>query len=276
MSAVAKSRSVEERALAVRTLLHLPRIARHDGHVGRRLALAEISRSARHLSADIAAVRALVPTSAAERVAELMFDKYEDDKAFAIFTHLHYLHSARPGALNFALLDRHTELPIALCSANLLDWQRLGHGLERWYGVPMDRVWDISRVYSFDVAPRNAISNLLGHVRRWFREYRPAARLLVTTVDPNMGFSGVSYRGANWKQWMTVRPRPYIYQKRQYVSPRQLRIRFGTANVEDVRSRAGAELQLSRAKLLDSSIYACRLHGATEQVGSNRMPRLRR
>ena len=46
----------------------------------------------------------------------------------------------------------------------------------------------------------------------------PPADLLVTAVDPNLGFTGCSYRAANWQQWMTVKARPYLYENGRYVS----------------------------------------------------------
>lgn len=273
---VAQRRKVESRALAVRSRLHLPRVVRRDGSVGRRMALAEVSRSARHLSDDVAAVRGLVPAGEVRDLADLRFVVYDDDRAFSVFTHLHYLRSARPGSVNFALVDRTSGSPIALCSATQLDWARLGRAIESAYGVPVDRVWDISRVYSFDVAPYNAISNLLAHVRRWIRAECPGVQLLVTTVDPNLGFTGASYRAANWQEWLRIRPRPYLYLNRQYVSPRQLRQQFGTANWQELRDDRGVRIELSKAKLLDSSIYCSRLRGPTESVPPDQLPRLRR
>ncbi|TCC05142.1 hypothetical protein [Kribbella soli] len=240
------------------------------------MALAEAIRSARHLSADIAAIRGLVPSGGIRRLDDLRFVVYDDDKAFAVFTHMHYLRSARPGSVNFALVDRSSGLPVALCSATPLDWQRLGGALEQRYGVLLEEVWDISRVYSFQVAPHNAISRLLAEVRRWFRRERRDASLLVTTVDPNLGFTGTSYRAANWQEWLRVRPRPYLYLYRQYVSPRQLRLEFGSASRHDLHERLGVRLEVSKAALLDSSIYCCRLRGSTDPVPLDQLPRLRR
>jgi len=273
---VAERRGVDARGLAVRARLHLPRVARSDGTVGRRLALAEVIRSSRHLSADIAAIRGLVPSGETRGLDDLRFVVYDDDKAFAVFSHLHYLRSARPGSVNFALVDRSSGLPVALCSATPLDWRRLGGALERRFGVPPREVWDISRVYSFQVAPHSAISRLLAQVRRWFRRERRDASLLVTTVDPNMGFTGTSYRAANWQEWLRVRPRPYLYLNRQYISPRQLRQQFGTTNKDELRERLGVRLEVSRATLLDSSIYCWRVRGATEPVPVAELHRLRR
>ena len=92
-------------------------------------------------------------------------------------------------------------------------------------------------MYSVDGAPRNAISLLLSKVRTYLRRNFPSADLLVTAVDPNLGFTGSSYRASNWQQWMTVKARPYFYENGRYVTPRQLRERYGTASLIELEAK---------------------------------------
>jgi hypothetical protein len=143
------------------------------------------------------------------------------------------------------------------------------------FQVPQSRVWDVSRVYSIDVAPANSISFLLAKVRNFFRQGVGDAELLITAVDPNLGFTGSSYRAANWHRWMSIQARPYLYVDRLYTSPRQLRQRFGTADLAVVRTRR-AVVEQSRAKLLDSAIFCCRVRGETEPVHPDAQRRIRR
>ena len=104
-----------------------------------------------------------------------------------------------------------------------------------------------------------------------FVDSMPSTELLVTAVDPNLGFTGSSYRAANWQQWMTVRARPYLYENGRYVSPRQLRKRYGTANLGELQAKfPGGRFQQSRVRLLDSMIYCCRVNGATGVVPAQR------
>jgi hypothetical protein len=100
--------------------------------------------------------------------------------------------------------------------------------------------------------------------------------LLVTAVDPNLGFTGCSYRAANWQQWMTVRARPYFYENGRYVSPRQLRERYGTANLIELEAEFPGRFQKSRVRLLDSMIYCSTLNGGTRVVLAQDMRRLHR
>ncbi|WP_343978124.1 hypothetical protein [Kribbella koreensis] len=272
----AGKRAVEPRALAVRTLLHLPRVARLDGQLTWAQVRAEIATQLQELVDDQAKVERLMPEGRFELQDLRFVADYNRDNAEEIFTHLHYLRSARPGALNYALVDPLYGRPVSLCSVSPLEWRRVGRHIASRFEIAMDTVWDISRVYSFDVAPANAISYLLARVRSDIRRRRPDLQLLTTAVDPNLGFTGASYLAANWNRWMTIRPRPYLYYRGRYVSPRQLRTEFATTNVAELRSMHGGDFGLSRTQLLDSMIFCCRLKGETEVVPAGLQHRLHR
>jgi hypothetical protein len=261
--------------LSVRTLVQLPRVAAHSGRILRRDLDAELRNSAVQLQADQAKVLELVPTDGYPLEA-LRFVECEAEDAEAIFGNLHYLRSARPGSRNFALVDPIHRRPVTLCSVSPLDWALVGKQLSRQFGVPVERMWDVSRVYSFDVAPANAISTLLAGVRKEMQKSESTAELLTTVVDQNLGFTGASYRAANWQYWMSVRPRPYLYVDGVAISPRQLRIRYGTQSLAEVRARYGVLAEQSRAELADSMIYCCRLRGLTETVEPGERRRVRR
>lgn len=275
VAASARRHGVEPRALGVRTLLQLPRVAAHNGRISRRDLDAELRNSAVGLQADQGRILDLVPTEAYP-LAVLKFVECESADAEAVFGNLHYLRSARPGARNFALVDPIHRRPVTLCSVSPLDWALVGKQLSRQFGVAAEQMWDVSRVYSFDVAPANAISTLLAGVRKEMQKSEPTAELLTTVVDQNLGFTGASYRAANWQYWMGVRPRPYLYVDGVAISPRQLRIRYGTQSLAEARARYGVRVEQSRAKLADSMIYCCRVRGVTEPVGPSERRLVRR
>lgn len=273
--AAAERNQVEPRALIVRTLLHLPRVAKRDGQLRWRQIKNELARCAIELRTDQAKVADLVP-HATFKLQELLFVRYDERLAEQIFGHLHYLRSARPGSLNYALVDPRYGQPVSLCSVSPLEWKRVGSQITRQFGVPMNAAWDISRVYSLVVAPPNAISYLLSRVRTEIRHAMPQIELLSTAVDPNLGFTGSSYLAANWQRWMTIRPRPYLYFDRGYMSPRQLRASFQTTNVAELRATFDTRFEQSQATLLDSMIFCCRTKGETENVPEGLQRRLRR
>lgn len=255
--------NVEPRALVVRTLLHLPRLADRSGRLSQAQVYSELLRCGRLLLKDQETTRHLVPPPVG--LSELTFIAGETDASPDIFASLHYLRNARTGSINYALIDP-AGRPVSLCSVSPLEWVRVGKQITGQFGVPMDAVRDVSRVFSFDSAPPNAISYLLSRVRHELRKSAPEVELLSTAVDPNLGFTGASYLAANWQLWMTVKARPYIYIGEDYITPRQLRAEFGTANVDALKRIHGRRFKVRQADLVDAKIFCCRVKGQTEYV----------
>ncbi len=269
----AGKRKVDPRALSVRTLLHLPRVASARGEVTRTQVERELFHSARILRQDSYAARNLISAGQSE-LQDLVFGPVEAAAAEAIFSSLHYLKSGRPDSLNFALVDPADGLPVTVCSVSPLEWKRIGNQLQSRFGIPLGRTWDISRVYSRNAAPPNAISFLLSRVRSTLRRGDQDIDLLITAVDPNLGFAGSSYRAANWQQWFRVQPRPYLYHERRYATPRQLRQTFGTSNIAELQEKyPDHRFEQSRARLQESMIFCCRLSGETAAIQPHRLHR---
>ncbi|MGN6794762.1 MAG: hypothetical protein ACTHJW_20440 [Streptosporangiaceae bacterium] len=269
----ARRKDLDHRALSVRTLLHLPRVASTRGHVSRVQVDRELFFTGRQLRKDSDAAQGLISEGKAD-LSDLTFTAIPPDQAEAILSRLHYLRSGRPNSLNFALIDPYDRLPITVCSVSPLEWRRIASQVQARFEVPAGRIWDISRVYSRNGAPPNAISYLLSRVRSALRRSAEDIELFITAVDPNLGFLGSSYRAANWQQWFTVQARPYLYYERRYVSPRQLRQDFGSSNLTELQLKnPGRRFEQSRARLMDSMIFCCRLNGPTEQVQPHRLHR---
>jgi hypothetical protein len=266
---------VEPRALAVSVLLHLPRVASQKGWVTRWQAQRELRISAARLHGDAHAVRDHLPVKRFP-LHELAFEVIDPSRAIPLLTSLHYLRSARQDSLYFGLVDPMDRRPVSLCSVSRLEWKCVSRQLQAQFAVRPDGVWDVSRVYSVDSAPANAISFLLSRVRVYFRRNFPTADLLVTVVDPNLGFTGSSYRASNWQQWMTVKARPYLYEYDRHVTPRQLRKRYGIASLIELQARFPDRFQQSKVRLLDSMIFCCSVNGGTKVVPAQERRRLRR
>jgi hypothetical protein len=271
----AQAAAVEPRALAVRALLQLPRVASYDGYVSTWQVQRELRISAKRLRRDLRAARGYVP-SEQFALGDLAFEEVGPSIAHPVLTLLHYLRSARSGSRYFALVDPVRRLPVTLCSVSALQWKCVGNQIRSQFATSPERIWEISRVYSVDSAPRNAISLLLSRVRRYLRRNMPSIDLLVTAVDLNLGFTGSCYRAANWQQWMSVKARPYLYENRRYVTPRQLRERYGTASLVQLRVKFPGRFQKSRVTLPDTIIYCDDVNGDTRAVPAHERRRLHR
>ncbi len=253
---------VDQRDLRVRALLQLPRVATATGLVTNGQIERELQHSVRQLAKDAIAARPVVPR---EKFAlhELRFtDSVDAATAGKIFGHLHYLRNVRPGSEYFALLDPVQGLPVTICAVAPLEWKRVASWVRSQFGVAPGRVLDVARVFSSSTAPPNAVSYLLARVRANLAA-KDRADLLTTAVDPNLGFTGASYRAANWQRWIVIQPRPYLYLDRRYVSPRQLREQFGTSNLAELRAGfPGHRFEASRMRLRDSLIFGCHVSAA--------------
>jgi hypothetical protein len=275
VSETARRVGVEPRALAVRVLLHLPRVASYEGWVPSWQVQRELRISAERLGHDMRAATGYVPFEQFA-LSDLAFDEVHPGRALPVLTLLHYLRSARPGSRHFALVDPVHRLPVTLCSLSPLQWKCVRNQIRSQFAISPERVWEVSRVYSIDNAPRNAISSLLSRVRRYLRRRKPSVDLLVSVVDLNLGFTGSSYRAANWQRWTTVKARPYLYDNGNYVTPRQLRERFGSSSLIELQAKYPRRFQQSRVPLLDSIIYCSNVNGGIEVVAAQHRRRLHR
>ncbi len=258
VESAASSASVDARALRVRALLQLPRVATFSGRVTRKQIERELWHSARLLRRDTAAAESLVPQQRFG-LQELKFaENFDPARASRVFSSLHYLRSARDGSEYFALLDPVQLRPVTICCVAPLEWKKLGSTVRSQFGISPEHVRDVARVYSCTSAPPNAVSYLLARVRNVLARRNQDIDLLLTAVDPNLGFTGSSYRAANWQWWLTVQPRPYLYLDRRYITPRQLRQRFGTSSLDELRaSFPRHHFEQSRTRLLASLIFCC-------------------
>ncbi|WP_306205080.1 Mom family adenine methylcarbamoylation protein [Actinoplanes sp. RD1] len=274
---MAKHFDVGLRALIVRTLLHLPRVASgRQGTIGNRQVRAALETAAHQLRDDERRTAGLVPQDSFE-LRDLKFAAIRPEAANTVLAARHYLRSARAGSLCFALLDPRAGLPVSIGTVSPLQWRRVAVHLRGRFGIAQENIMDVSRVYSCDTAPPNAISYLLARMRDEIRRSHPRVELLTTAVDTNLGFTGASYRAANWQQWITVGPRPYLYHNKQYVSPRQLRSQFGTAALPELQKRCPDDtFEQSRVRLADSLIFCLRMRGKTEALAPESRRRLLR
>jgi hypothetical protein len=198
-------------------LLHLPRLAQPDGTIDAVSAVAEIERlradRAKELTPlwSIAAPPTLLPV-----LKQLEVRVVGPHEAKPILTHFHYLRSFREDSVNLAALYRNRI--VALCSVSPLDLPRIADRL------PIRSVQEaavISRVFVFDWAPRNVVSYLLARVKQ-AGAVKKDVRMLLTYVNPNMGFTAASYKASNWQQLGVETGTRYAYLHGSYLTDRRL------------------------------------------------------
>ena len=115
-------------------------------------------------------------------------------------------------------------------SLSPFDLDHLSEGLPTLFHVHNAMV--VSRVYSFNWAPKNSTSYLFGRVYDYLQSHYPNIEALFTYINPNMGFDGASFRAANWRLLGFEEGTRYTYLDGAYITERQMVQRFGTAHLQ--------------------------------------------
>jgi hypothetical protein len=241
---------VDAQHLLRRVLLHVPRF---DGATLRRPGTieAEVER----LAAQVRALHVAVPedlrrSRAGFALASSRLGPLSADVASTIHRSLHYLESPRTDGLHLGLYadGRNDARGLLSCvTLSPLDVPHLIASLPE--GVEQDQVLVLSRLFAFEGSPANTISFCLARMIEAVRLERPEARLLLTYLNPNLGFTGAAYRAANWALYGHEPRTRYLYLDEDYVTERRMFREFGTNELTRLESLLGPRLSCSKVPL---------------------------
>lgn len=254
VACVSRSANIPARALHLQALMHLPRIAGADGMLPDAQAAAEVSRVASFVPSwpewDS-------PTLPSNRAGEWQVGGLEDQCARQIFERFHYIGSYRPHAQHYGMWPAsHWERPVVAASVSENDVEVL-RGLAAQTSIRPERSRVLSRMFAFPRTPPNAISILLSRIAR--QQKRLGVQLLLTYVNPNLGFTGVSYRASNWTLIGSEAIQAYYYVDERYITNRELDTRFGTHDPARLSQLLGLRFGCSVMPLSPLLVFARRL-----------------
>jgi hypothetical protein len=243
-------------ALRLQTLLQLPRIADERGFAPATLVDAILLELATELPAS---PEWSVADSASSSPRALDFQDVDLDEGRQVMERFHYLRSARLDGRIYGLRSKAGRL-VALCVSSPLDVDRLAELLRREQRVTQTaRV--LSRVFVFEGAPPNTISYLLSRAAR--SERRLGVTDWVTYVNPNMGFSGVSYLASGWHYLGDEPGTTYKYLDNRYITERELTTRFGPHDDESYYRLLGDRFSKSVMPLSPLLVFSRYLSNST-------------
>jgi len=241
------------RDLLLQGLLHLPRLASSEGMIDRKTASAEVTRLQMLRAGELEPYAALAAVPAPRPdLHELEVRLISATDAEPIASHFHYLHSFRAGCISVAAV--YGSQIAALCSISPFD---LWHVADELPVLPED-VAVVSRVFAFDWAPRNTISFLLARAEKLC-----PVRMLLTYLNPNMGFTGASYRSANWQLVGLETGTRYAYLDRRYITDREMAL---------LPRATQRRVEFSRMSLLPLEIYGRLLERSPRHNLESRRP----
>jgi hypothetical protein len=254
VEAVARAMRRPSRPLQLQALLQLPRLADRDGTVEATDAHALLRALGTEIPPDLewmAGITEGSPTALEFRA------NVPPDQARDVMNRFHYLRSPRTDACVYGLFTPAGRLAV-VCTVSSLDVPRLAE-LVCADGASPASARVVSRVFAFEDAPKNSISYLLARVSR--AEHLAGVIELVTYVNPNLGFTGASYRASGWRLLGEERGTAYRYLDGRYITDRELARRFGPHDDGAYRSLLGPRFSVTAMPLLPLLIFGCGTRG---------------
>ncbi len=249
-----KSANIPVRALHLQALMHLPRIAGLNGMLLDAQAAAEVLRVANFVPSWPEWDSPIVPSN---RAVEWQVREIKDQCARQIFERFHYIGSYRPHSQHYGMwTNGHWGRPAVAASVSENDVEFL-RGLAAEASIRPERSRVLSRVFAFPHTPPNAISTLLSRIAR--QQKLLGVELLLTYVNPNLGFTGVSYRASNWILIGSEEIQAYYYVDDRYITNRELDTRFGSHDPERLSRLLGRRFASSVMPLSPLLVFARRL-----------------
>lgn len=182
------------------------------------------------------------------------------DPSTAQFIHQvhHYLGSFRGDGIHLGLYSNeqvnHRPRLMSIVSLSPFDLSHIADALP--LGLRQEQVLVLSRLFAFDWCPHNTISYSLGRVFEWLRERLPHIKMLLTYLNPNLGFTGTVYKATNWVLFGRESKRRYLYLDSNYVTDRHMIRAYGTADLERLRVLLGDRVLSSVLPLRPLEVYA--------------------
>lgn len=253
------------RSVHVEGLLHLPRIADTQLRVDRASARSELERVGGRIATRIHGYRdwLVAPKPALTSPRGLTFSRVSEADTRVVLERFHYLSSHRPDAQSYGLLTTDQRI-VALATLSHQDIQPISEAFASY--VAPSQVLVVSRLFAFDWSPPNTISHLFGLLAKVTRRLRPRVRLLITYLNPNLGFTGASYRASNWHLIGEENGTRYSYVDGVYATDRQLIRRWQTADPTRLAEILGPRFSVTSAVLLPLQLYASSLAPNVNEV----------
>lgn len=254
---IARDEDVPGRALLLRSLTHLPRLARADATVSVAAAASAIASIAAVIPHTPAWHSRPFPSTTPLDASHCHFAHVPETQAERILRDFHYIGFHRPDSNYYGLYcEIDQPLPSVLVVSSPFDVESLNELLPASI-APLD-VRIISRVFAFDDAPRNGISYTLARAARRER-HREYAELLLTYVNPNLGFTGVSYKASGWELLGEDSSFTYRYLDGRYITDRRLSESFATCDDNELSRLLDGRYSPTRMPLAPLLVFARRL-----------------
>jgi hypothetical protein len=249
----ARDRAIDPLALRTQLLLHLPRLVTDHCFPCERDIQHEIRAVSDFLEeSQRPYAQWLKPPERPIELSDLEFISLDADIAKIYHESFHYIGSYRPGR-HFAFQDRNSGRIVCIGSVASCD---LKHAEEKIApNVDPQSVLMLSRFFAFRWAPERTFSYFHGKLRlQLMKEFD--TRLMLSFVNPNLGFNGNSYKSANWILFAHEAGTHYMYLNGRYRTMRFFIKNYGVNDADKLKRELGHSLKISTMDLRPMLLFA--------------------
>lgn len=257
LSNIAKKYGLGKDELLHRVLMQLAKFSNTELSE-RHLVSKEIERIARELKEAKKKYTSLFePSEEVVSLEELSFGKVPKYLASIVHQEFHYIGYNRSKSTYLGLFvnskKNHKRL-VSIITLSPFDLEHVRPFLPK--GLSSEHVLVMSRIFAFDFAPKNSISFMMGRTFRWIRRNKPQVKMLLTYLNPNVCFSGTSYKASNWILFGKESGLRYAYLDGEYITLRALKERFQTTDLNVLKRLLKERLTFSVHSLAPFRLYA--------------------
>ncbi len=199
---------------------------------------------------------------------KIIFDEVPSYIGKHIQEDIHYIRCGRQDThYELGLFASGAKVPFAYAAFSQLDRHYLLN-LPLFKTVPKDKIFVLTRAYSFPNSPRNAMSSLYSQCFSYLKKEAGAA-YVVTALNQNLFFSGASLRGANMNL-ITTSPMKYYYLNGRYSTRRKLERSDKPFDVQKQKFKATPIMWFGKSLLPAKRIPRVELTAVSEEMYDSR------
>ena len=257
---VAYRLEVSESDLLKQSLLHLPRFSSSDLSYNSILQ-SEVMRLANRMKEARRGYEHFQKAPQDLALDDLEIDHVAENIAKIIHEKFHYIGQYRKNSEHIGLFykTKDERRIVGLISFSKFD---LSHLTTYFANLEINKIMVVSRIFSFDYAPKNFVSFMISKSIDKLRNANHDVSLLLTYLNPNLGFRGTTYRASNWKLFGKEEITRYVYLDGNYATLRALREYYGITDLQTLESKLGKRLTYSVQPLepLQIFVYPLKKH----------------
>lgn len=195
------------------------------------------------------------PKAALKNLRSCSIKIIEEDISHFFHRAYHYLCSPRQGEFHLGLrAESESTALYGIMTFSKFDLYHMNDSIP--FGIDPTQVLVLSRQISLGPCRLNTWSFGFGRACRWLREHSPTTKMLLTYLDPNIGYRGAGYHATNWAMFGHEHKTRYLFLDGNHVTNREMINFYGTADFDKLVELTHGKITRSVRPLAPLRLYA--------------------